>query len=87
MTIFTIKERRGSASDWALVNTILEDGQWGIELGTGKAWNDLPDVINEEVVQALIEAAGVNFVRLESGEDADDVPPDTPVGTPVFRKA
>lgn len=64
MTLYTIKERRGTASDWALANTVLEDGQWGSELDTGKAklgdgataWNSLPYFIPEDQIQALIDA-------------------------------
>lgn len=83
MTLFTIKQRRGLSSEWALANTVLRDGQWGVELDTGRAkvgdgitaWNDLEYF-----------AQGVNFVVLELGQTAADVPPETPIGTPIFRK-
>lgn len=96
MTLYTIQERRGSAADWAFANTVLEAGQWAIELGTGKAklgdgitaWNDLPYYIDDDQVADLIAAAiARTFVLLEVGEGAESVPEDTQVGVPVFRKA
>lgn len=76
MTLYTIMERRGTAADWALANTVLEEGQWAAELDTGKAklgdgataYNDLPYFIPEDQVAALIDAAvSASSVNAQTG--------------------
>lgn len=56
--------RRGTPSRWADKNPILEAGEPGLEIGTGKykigdgltRWNDLPYFINEDQVTELIDS-------------------------------
>lgn len=56
--------RRGSSSRWELKNPILDSGEWGYETDTGKfkignglsRWLDLPYFVDEEGVQAMVEA-------------------------------
>lgn len=75
MTLYTIKERRGTAAAWALANTVLAEGQWAVELDTGKAklgdgataWNDLSYYIDETLVLALINANVHKPVNAQSG--------------------
>ena len=53
--------RRGIASDWALRNEILKQGEPGLEIDTGKMkygngtshWNDLPYSINSDTVSDI----------------------------------
>ena len=50
MAIYTILLKRGKSSSWASKNIILQNGEPGFEIDTGKlkigngvsAWNDLP---------------------------------------------
>src|ERR1700752_3609232 len=89
MTLYTIKKRRGTASFWASLNPVLYDGQWGVELDTGKvklgdgttAWNALPYFVTSD-----LSPIGPSYVLLEPGEGAPNVPEDTPDGTPILRK-
>jgi len=58
--------RRKSAAEWNAINEILMEGEFGIVLGTNpvsfkignglKAWSELPFVLNNEAIQAMIDA-------------------------------
>lgn len=84
MTLYSIRERRAGSTWWITANPILLDGQWGIELDTGKvklgngttSWNELDYFSQAD-----------NYVLLGYGEGAEFVPANTPIGTPVFHKA
>lgn len=96
MTLYTIQKRRAHTSgDWAATNPILVEGQWGIEIDTGKAklgdgetnWSSLPYFSNGALISAQISEAMSNvFVMLEADQDETDIPEGTPFGTPIFRK-
>lgn len=96
MTLYTIQKRRAATSSaWTTANPILEEGQWGIEINTGKAklgdgataWTGLPYFSNGALIAAQIaESTSTVFVMLESDQDESDIPVETPFGTPVFRK-
>lgn len=55
MALYTIKLRRGIASDWTAINPVLDEGEFGYELDTRNFkigdgslhWNDLEYVIDE----------------------------------------
>lgn len=62
-----IKNRRGSAALWASKNSVLNDGEIGVESDTGKfkmgpgRWNDLSYFINTDGIAMMISDALAGF--------------------------
>lgn len=64
----TIQLRRGFAAEWTSSNPVLAAGEPGVELDTlrlklgdgGTPWNSLPYILDEDAVQAMIDAAIAN---------------------------
>lgn len=65
--MFTFKFRRGTALRWALTDPVLEKGEPGHEVDTGKfkigdgltRWSQLPAYLTEDAVYAAIQAASL----------------------------
>jgi hypothetical protein len=61
----SIRNRRGTAAEWAAANYVLEEGELGYEIDTNKfkvgnnvsPWNELGYFIPEDDIVVLIEAA------------------------------
>jgi hypothetical protein len=72
MAIYTILLKRGKSSSWASKNIILQNGEPGFEIDTGKLkigngsthWNDL-DYVGGDVADDQIEEIVANFNNLQ----------------------
>jgi len=75
---YTIQLRRDDAADWASVNPILHDGEFGWERDTGKfkigdgttLWNTLPytSAVPDDLVEALGDLSDVDLTGAAAGK-------------------